>query len=265
MRGAERAHGPCGGAGARGRDGWAAWRGRGKYNAATALLPAGINQRTAMPKCHQLALAAALLLSCAPVTVVARSAAPDLHRVGNRLMDKTTGEVVHLKGMAMMGGEYSCVHGQSVFAGPADISVVEGMAKWGINAIRLPMNEDCWLGLHGVDAKYSGKAYQDRFVEFTELLLSHGFVVVLDLHWTNSTGGLALGQDFLMSRDSPRFWASVAAHPALKSRPGVVFELFNEPHQGEVRETLFGVTFICFWKNPIILPRQARDNHRKTS
>jgi len=86
-RGAER-----GGAGARGRDGWAAWRGRGKYNAATALLPAGINQRTAMPKCHQLALAAALLLSCAPVTVAARSAAPDLHRVGNRLMDKTTGQ-----------------------------------------------------------------------------------------------------------------------------------------------------------------------------
>ena len=43
----------------------------------------------------------------------------------------------------MMGGEYSCVSNAGIFAGPADISVVKGMASWGINAIRLPMNEDC--------------------------------------------------------------------------------------------------------------------------
>ena len=49
-----------------------------------------------------------------------------------------------------------------------------------------------WLGIHGAYPKFSGKAYQDRFVEFTELLLGHGFVVVLDLHWTNSTVRLQL-------------------------------------------------------------------------
>jgi hypothetical protein len=122
----------------------------------------------------------ALLLAVVGALLSGASAeAPDLHRVGNKLIDRRTGEAVHLKGMAMMGGEYSCVHNVSVFAGPADLTVVEGMARWGINAIRLPMNEDCWLGLHGVDSAFSGKNYQDRFVEFTELLLSHGFVVVL--------------------------------------------------------------------------------------
>ncbi len=144
--------------------------------------------------------------------------------------------------MAMMGGEYMCAHDSGIFAGPADLSVVEGMGRWGINAIRLPMNEDCWLGQHGVGSAFSGKHYQDRFVEFTELLLSHGFVVVLDLHWTNSTGGLAAGQDFFMSHSSPRFWASVAAHPALRNRAGVVFELFNEPHDGSG----FTLTPECF-------------------
>ena len=43
---------------------------------------------------------------------------------------------------------------------------------------------------------------------------------------------LAEGQDLFLSTHSVRFWASVAAHPALRNRPGVVFELFNEPHDG---------------------------------
>ena len=55
-------------------------------------------------------------------------------------------------------------------------------------------------------------------------------------------GGLAVRQDNLMSRDSPTFWASVAGHPALRSRPGVVFELFNEPYSGRG----FEVTSECF-------------------
>ena len=45
-----------------------------------------------------------------------------------------------------------------------------------------------------------------------------------------------------MSRDSQTFWASVAGHPALRSRPGVVFELFNEPYSGRG----FEVTSECF-------------------
>jgi hypothetical protein len=45
-----------------------------------------------------------------------------------------------------MGSEYMCAKAHGVFAGPANATVVDGMTAWGINAIRLPMNEDCWLG-----------------------------------------------------------------------------------------------------------------------
>lgn len=82
----------------------------------------------------------------------AAAPAPDVHRVGNTIVDRRTGQPVVLKGMAMMGGEYMCVNAHGIFAGPANASVVDGMAKWGINAIRLPMNEDCWLGLNNVPA-----------------------------------------------------------------------------------------------------------------
>jgi endoglucanase len=64
------------------------------------------------------------------------------------------------------------------------------MAKWGINAIRLPMNEDCWLGVNGANPKTSGAIYQSTFVTFVEQLLAAGFVVVLDLHWTSHTTGV---------------------------------------------------------------------------
>ena len=66
-------------------------------------------------------------------------------------------------------------------------------AEWGINAIRLPMNEDCWLGLNRANPKTSGPVYQKTFVAFVEQLLGSGFVVVLDLHWTSHTGALAEG------------------------------------------------------------------------
>ena len=64
------------------------------------------------------------------------------------------------------------------------------MATWGINAIRLPMNEDCWLGVNGANPKTSGAIYQSTFVTFVEQLLAAGFVVVLDLHWTSHTTGV---------------------------------------------------------------------------
>jgi len=76
--------------------------------------------------------------------------APDLHRVANKILDRKTGQPVLLKGVAMMGGEYSCVSNAGIFAGPADTSVVKGMASWGINAIRLPMNEDCKPHIAGI-------------------------------------------------------------------------------------------------------------------
>ena len=52
--------------------------------------------------------------------------APDVHRDGNQIVDRVTGKPVSLKGVAMMGGEYMCVHTNSIFAGPANQTVIDG-------------------------------------------------------------------------------------------------------------------------------------------
>jgi hypothetical protein len=93
------------------------------------------------------------------------------------------------------------------------------------------MNEDCWLGKKpGLNPKHTGENYQSAFKNFTTLLRSNGMVVVLDLHWTNTTSGIAHGQDLMLSNSSLEFWADVASREEYKNIPGVVFELFNEPH-----------------------------------
>jgi hypothetical protein len=171
---------------------------------------------------------ALVLLGCA---LAHPSTAPDVMRKGNMLIDRKTGTAVVLKGVPYMGGEYMCAHGAGIFNGPSNQTIVDAWKDWGINAVRLPMNEDCWLGINGVPAKFSGTNYQQAFKDFTSLLLANGIVVVLDLHWTNHTeGGLAIGQDLMLSETSVKFWADVASQPEFKDIPGVVFELFNEPH-----------------------------------
>ena len=71
-----------------------------------------------------MAMADAVLLSAAPPpdAAVGRtksplSTAPDVHRVGNLIVDRATGRHVALKGVAMMSGEYACVHSDRIFDG----------------------------------------------------------------------------------------------------------------------------------------------------
>jgi alpha-galactosidase len=154
---------------------------------------------------------------------------PDVVRRGNKLVDLRSGLPVQLKGVGTMFAESSCIRGTGVIQGPFEQSIPAWHA-WGINAVRLPLNEDCWLGQHGALAQYSGKFYRTTVIDFVEQLLENGIVTILDLHWSNSSGGLATGQDLFLSGTSPKFWESVASTSALRSRPGVIFELFNEPH-----------------------------------
>ena len=51
-------------------------------------------------------------------------------------------------GVDRMGTEYSCLSGNT-FDGPADQASVSAMLSWKINIVRVPMNEDCWLGING--------------------------------------------------------------------------------------------------------------------
>jgi len=51
------------------------------------------------------------------------------------------------------------------------------MKRWHINVVRVPMNEDCWLGINGVKARYSGRNYRQAIAAFVSRL--HAAVPVL--------------------------------------------------------------------------------------
>lgn len=147
---------------------------------------------------------------------------------GNQLVD-FNGTPVRLIGVNRSGTEYACAQGWGIFDGPSDAASVASMASWGINAVRVPLNEDCWLGINGVNPSVSGAAYQSAIQQYVADLNAHGLVAILDLHWSAPGTELALGQQQMAdAQHSPIFWSSVAS--AFRSVPGVIFDLYNEPH-----------------------------------
>src|SRR5207302_263155 len=79
--------------------------------------------------------------------------------VGNRLAD-SAGRLLMLRGANRSGTEYACIQGWGIFDGPSDDASVQAMASWRLNYVRVPLNEDCWLGIDGVDPAYGGSSYR---------------------------------------------------------------------------------------------------------
>jgi hypothetical protein len=170
-----------------------------------------------------------------PADTVARVAgaatsteAPYVSVSGNRVVNQR-GETVRLLGVNRSGAEYTCLAGKHVFDGPADSASVQAMVAWRVDAVRVPLNEDCWLGINGVRPAVGGTAYQQAIEKYVETLESHGIVAILDLHWAAPGKYLARGQWPVPDLDhAPSFWTSVAR--AFASNHGVIFDLFNEPY-----------------------------------
>lgn len=161
-------------------------------------------------------------------TVEAGPLPTGLHVEGNRFVDD--GHAVRLLGVDHSGSEYQCVSGNSnVFEGPTDASLVTPMKAWNINTVRVPLNEDCWLGINGVDPAVGGPAYQQAIGAFVQMLRANGMYVIVDLHWNAPGTTLARSQQPMPDADHAEdFWISVAG--AFKGDMGVVFDLYNEPY-----------------------------------
>jgi endoglucanase len=145
---------------------------------------------------------------------------------GNRLVTPS-GEQVVLRGVNRMGFEYSCMQGKGIFdaGAPLDQASVDAMKTWKINAVRLPLNEHCWLGLGGTP---SGDAYRQGVERYVDLLLANDLYVIVDLHWSAVRPAVAHQQDPMPNTEhSADFWRSVAGH--FKGDDRVLFDLFNEP------------------------------------
>lgn len=148
-----------------------------------------------------------------------------------------------LKGVNHSGFEYGCVQNYSISEGPLDDGAIEDMKTWNINVVRIPLNQDCWLGNHGHNPNYIGENYRKAVEEYVRRLRNHGLVVILDLHYTNGLyNGPGQGDCYDEAalcqkpmpdkRNSPRFWRSVASK--FKDDTGIVFDIFNEPFHDQL-------------------------------
>ena len=177
-----------------------------------------------------------------------------VHVDGNHLVDGN-GKAIRLLGVNRSGAEYACVGrlGLGVFAGPTDKEAVAAMKDWGINAVRLPLNEHCWLGINGAPDRYSSAEYRAAIRAYVSRLHEVGLYVVLDLHWNAPGRDKASGQQSMADLDhAPDFWSSVAR--AFKDDPAVVFDLYNEPH---------AISWRC-WRDGCVQPQGWRSAGMQT-
>ncbi|GAC1353499.1 MAG: hypothetical protein NVSMB47_05930 [Polyangiales bacterium] len=165
-------------------------------------------------------------LDAAAETATDGAGSTGLHVEGNRLVDH--GATVHLHGVNHSGAEFACASGYAIFDGPTGDALIKPMLDWKVNAVRVPVNEQCWLGINGLDPKYSGDAYRKAVVDEVSSLRAAGLYVIFDLHWAAPSTSLPKGQLPMADADhAPAFWKSAAA--TFKDDPGVLFDVFNEP------------------------------------
>lgn len=133
-----------------------------------------------------------------------------IHVSGDRLVDQN-GAPIQLRGVNRSGTEYACVQGFGIFDGPSDEPSVLAISSWRVNVVRIPLNEDCWLGLNGIDPAYSGANYRDAIVAYVKLLHRYGIYAELSLMWGAPGSYRATYQPMAPDEShSPAMWASMA-------------------------------------------------------
>jgi Cellulase (glycosyl hydrolase family 5)/IPT/TIG domain len=153
---------------------------------------------------------------------------PSISVSGNHFVDGT-GNTIRLLGVNRSGSEYMCTGGGSlVFDGPSTDASITAMASWHINAVRLGLNEDCWLGINGFPASMTASAYQMAIVDYVNRLHLQGMYAILELHWNAPGTQQSTGQQVMVDADhGTAFWTSVAN--TFKGDSKVLFDLYNEP------------------------------------
>jgi hypothetical protein len=163
--------------------------------------------------------------------------APQLHVSGNQLVC-ASGQQVVLHGVDRSGGEYSCVQGLGIWDGPMNQASVTPIKQWGVNVVRVPLNEACWNGESYVPRQYRGATYQQAVESYVQLLNRNGMVAILDLQWTDgayngpsascSSAPATCEKPMPDAAQSVPFWASVAR--TFRGNDAVIFDVFNEPY-----------------------------------
>jgi hypothetical protein len=195
-----------------------------------------------------LALGAALVGVGQPAQAVSVSTAPTPVVSANTILDSRTGATWIPHGANWPSFEYACSQGWAYSQDDDTDAAATAMASWGINALRVPLNQNCWLGTDPADYG-TAAGYRAAVLSWVNILNTHGIVVILDLHWSAPAGQHALGQWPMADSNSVRFWTSVAT--AYADNPSVIFDAFNEPYSiwNEATNSYsFQLTWNC-WEN----------------
>lgn len=159
--------------------------------------------------------------------------APDGLRVkGNKIVNNA-GTPVHLHGVNRSGTEYACIQGWGIFDGPSNAASVAAIASWHVNIVRIPLNEDCWLGINrgSLPAAYYGSNYIRAVEAYVKLLHEHGMYAEISLIWGAPGKYQATYQPGGPDEDhSPAMWASMAK--AFAHDPSLILAPWGETITG---------------------------------
>ncbi len=184
---------------------------------------------------------------------------------GNEFINQAGQEVV-LRGVNTEGTQYDCAQsGQGFYDDPTITpstattagnysTEIDAMKAWGINVVRVNLNEECWLGINGVPSTTSQtsddgtaypipagdtydtsvNAYMHEMGEYVDALNAAGIYAELDLHLNapgseliSDSGSMDAQNPLPSSPNSDDFWKSVASYFA--DNHAVIFGVFNEP------------------------------------
>jgi endoglucanase len=184
------------------------------------------------------ARAASSSASTAPVPVVS----------GTSILDSRTGDPWLAHAVNWPSFEYACQQGWGESASGTTAAAAAAMVAWGITAVRIPLNQDCWLGVDGAPAIGTPATYKAAISAWVSTLNQAGLVVILDLHWTAPSGSIANGQRAMPDAQSVTFWSQLAT--AYRTSGSVLFETFNEPYS----RGSFALTWSCWRDGGCVVP-----------
>lgn len=187
-----------------------------------------------------------------------RSSATGLRVSGNQLVYGPGAAVpVQLRGVNRSGPEWMCAQGYGIFYSPTpyapdSAAVIAGMLSWDINAVRVPLNEHCWLGIN-VKRGLGGAPYRRAVERYVHELTASGLFVIVDLHLAApSTVSTLTAQ--LPAADADHavaFWRSAAR--AFRGDHRLLFDLYNEP---------YGMSWSCWLHGCEIPPTRGYPAYR---
>ena len=154
----------------------------------------------------------------------------------NRVLD-ASGSFVRLHGVNNSGTEYACIQGWGIFDGPSDAASVTAIESWHSNIVHMGLNEDCMLGINGVQAAYAG-ATNERDRGLRKPAACAGACSPRSLMWAAPGTQQALDHPPILDQDhSPAALKAIAN--AFKADPNTIIGLQSEPHE---------ISWAC-WKN----------------